>query len=105
MRYSLVLFDFDGTLADSLSRALAIYHEIAPGLGLKPILDVAVKQQTQLKELRLVVDKLDKQIDVRGEVLVNHEERLSRLEQRRDARRRADKLAERLADIPAAEKK
>ena len=51
MRYSLVLFDFDGTLADSLSRALAIYHEIAPGLGLKPILDVEAARMMPTRKL------------------------------------------------------
>src|SRR4051812_11993868 len=51
MRYSLVLFDFDGTLADSLSRALSIYHQIAPGLGLKPIADVEAARMMPTRKL------------------------------------------------------
>ncbi|HET6572136.1 MAG TPA: HAD hydrolase-like protein [Fimbriiglobus sp.] len=39
MRYPLVVFDFDGTLADSFGPALAAYNRIAPGLGLRPIDD------------------------------------------------------------------
>lgn len=39
MRYPLVVFDFDGTLADSFGPALAAYNRIAPGLGLRLIDD------------------------------------------------------------------
>jgi phosphoglycolate phosphatase-like HAD superfamily hydrolase len=39
MRYPLVVFDFDGTLADSFGPALATYNRIAPGLGLRSIAD------------------------------------------------------------------
>jgi phosphoglycolate phosphatase len=51
MRYALVLFDFDGTLADSLGPALAIYHRIAPGLGLKPITDVDAARSMPTRQL------------------------------------------------------
>jgi len=51
MRYPLVLFDFDGTLADSLARALMIYHQIAPGLGLKPIPDVEAARMMPTRKL------------------------------------------------------
>jgi len=39
MRFPLVVFDFDGTLADSLDQAIAIFRRIGPGLGLNPIAD------------------------------------------------------------------
>ena len=39
MRYPLVVFDFDGTLADSFGPALATYNRIAPGLGLRSVVD------------------------------------------------------------------
>lgn len=35
----LIIFDFDGTLADSWTRAVAIMHRIGPELGLKPLED------------------------------------------------------------------
>lgn len=41
MRYPLIVFDFDGTLADSWLRAVAIFKRIGPGLGLKPFEDEA----------------------------------------------------------------
>ncbi len=34
-----LVFDFDGTLADSFASAVAIFQRIGPSLGLKPILD------------------------------------------------------------------
>lgn len=34
-----LVFDFDGTLADSFASAVAIFQRIGPGLGLKPIAD------------------------------------------------------------------
>lgn len=40
MRFSHIVFDFDGTLADSLLRAVAIMQRIGPGLGLKPFHDL-----------------------------------------------------------------
>lgn len=39
MPFRLVLFDFDGTLADSLAAGLAIYNRLAPGLGCLPVTD------------------------------------------------------------------
>src|SRR5579885_1166157 len=51
MRYSLVVFDFDGTLADSLGVALATYNRIAPGLGLRPIEDVEAARTTPTRQL------------------------------------------------------
>ena len=39
MPFPLVVFDFDGTLADSFAQAVAIFRRIGPGLGLNPISD------------------------------------------------------------------
>lgn len=39
MKYRLVLWDFDGTLADSLSLALRVYNRLAATHGFKPIED------------------------------------------------------------------
>ena len=36
-RYTTLVFDFDGTLADSFASAVAIFERIGPGLGLKPL--------------------------------------------------------------------
>jgi len=36
MNYRLMVFDFDGTLADSMAASVAIFRKIGPGLGLKP---------------------------------------------------------------------
>ncbi len=40
MRYPLVVFDFDGTLADSLANSIAIFQRIGPELGLRPVVDL-----------------------------------------------------------------
>lgn len=39
MKHPLVVFDFDGTLADSLAQSVAIFRRIGPALGLNPIAD------------------------------------------------------------------
>ena len=39
MRYSVVLWDFDGTLADTLKLALRVYNEMAAEKGFRPITD------------------------------------------------------------------
>lgn len=51
MRYRLVLFDFDGTLADSLTVFLEVYKQIAPSLGLKPIEDIEAARSTPTRKL------------------------------------------------------
>ncbi len=51
MRYPLVVFDFDGTLADSFGPALATYNRIAPGLGLRPIEDVEAARSMPTRRL------------------------------------------------------
>lgn len=40
MPFRLVLFDFDGTLADSLAAGLALYNRLAPDLGCLPVTDL-----------------------------------------------------------------
>ena len=47
MRYSLVLWDFDGTLAETLPGVLRIFNELAAELGFTPVVDVqAVRDKT-----------------------------------------------------------
>jgi phosphoglycolate phosphatase len=53
MRYALVLWDFDGTLADTLGSVLEIFNELAPGFDLAPITDVqAIRDTMPLQFLR-----------------------------------------------------
>lgn len=51
MRYSLVLWDFDGTLADTLPGLLGIYNDLAAGLGFAPITDAAALRDTPPMEI------------------------------------------------------
>ncbi|MCZ2340323.1 MAG: HAD-IA family hydrolase [Bacteroidales bacterium] len=51
MPYRLVVFDFDGTLADTLSQAVATYNRIAPELGLRPITDVEAARAMPTRQL------------------------------------------------------
>ena len=51
MRYPLVVFDFDGTLADSLDLSLATFNRLAPELGLKPLTDLDAARRTPTKKL------------------------------------------------------
>ena len=51
MRFPLIIFDFDGTLADSWTRAIAILHRIGPGLGLKPFDDIESARAMPTKQL------------------------------------------------------
>jgi phosphoglycolate phosphatase len=41
MRYRLIVWDFDGTLADTVALALATYNELAPRHGCRPVDDPA----------------------------------------------------------------
>ncbi len=53
MRYALTVWDFDGTLADTLAGVLRIYNELAPQLGYAPVTDVqAVRDTTPMQFLR-----------------------------------------------------
>jgi HAD superfamily hydrolase (TIGR01549 family) len=40
MPFKLVVWDFDGTLADSLPTAVGIFNRLAPEMGFKPLVDV-----------------------------------------------------------------
>jgi phosphoglycolate phosphatase len=51
MTYRLVVFDFDGTLADSLGQLVAVYNRLAPGLGLKPVTDLEAARATPTRKL------------------------------------------------------
>ena len=51
MRYPLVVFDFDGTLADSFGPAVDILTRIGPALGLKPIADLETARTTPTRQL------------------------------------------------------
>lgn len=42
MARAAVIFDFDGTLADSLADVVAVYNQLAPGLGLRAVSAVDV---------------------------------------------------------------
>lgn len=57
MRYPLVVFDFDGTLADSLDLSLATFNRIAPDLGLRPLVDLAAARRTPTKRLLKQIDR------------------------------------------------
>ncbi len=55
MNYRLVVFDFDGTLADSVMSAVQIFQEIGPALGLKPMADLnAARYMPTRKVLKAV---------------------------------------------------
>lgn len=55
MNYRLVLFDFDGTLADSMMATVAIFQTIGPRLGLKPFDDLnAARNMPTRKVLKAV---------------------------------------------------
>ncbi len=55
MTFRLVVFDFDGTLADSMLASIRIFQEIGPGLGLKPFDDLeAARNMPTRKVLKAV---------------------------------------------------
>lgn len=51
MRYPQIVFDFDGTLADSLETAVAIFQKLAPILGLRPIEDLEAARGLTSRQL------------------------------------------------------
>ena len=46
-----LIFDFDGTLADSMSTSMAIFERIGPGLGLKPFADIDAARRMPTRKL------------------------------------------------------
>jgi phosphoglycolate phosphatase len=53
MRYALILWDFDGTLADTLPGLLQVFNDLAPEFGLRPIVDVqAVRDASPIQLIR-----------------------------------------------------
>ena len=55
MNYRLVVFDFDGTLADSMASSISIFQEIGPKLGLRPFTDLhAARNMSTRKVLKAV---------------------------------------------------
>ena len=50
-RYTTLVFDFDGTLADSFASAVAIFQRIGPSLGLKPLADPEQARDMPTKQL------------------------------------------------------
>ncbi len=62
MRYPALIFDFDGTLADTLSAAVSVYNDLAETYSLKKISadEIPALQEFELKELlnHLGVSKL-----------------------------------------------
>jgi phosphoglycolate phosphatase len=51
MRYRYVIFDFDGTLADSLAAAVAIFNRLAPQYRLTPLADLEAARSTPTRAL------------------------------------------------------
>jgi phosphoglycolate phosphatase len=51
MKFPLIIFDFDGTLADSWTRAVAILQRIGPDLGLKALDDVESARSMPTRQL------------------------------------------------------
>jgi phosphoglycolate phosphatase len=50
MPYKLVLWDFDGTLANSLSRAATLFNKLAPEFGFKPIEDLSAARNVSTRQ-------------------------------------------------------
>ncbi len=51
MKYSTIIWDFDGTLADTLGDALGIYNDLAAQHGFRPIDDMETVRNTPISEL------------------------------------------------------
>jgi phosphoglycolate phosphatase len=48
--FKLVVWDFDGTLADSLPAAVGIFNRLAPEMGFRPLADVAAARNTPMRQ-------------------------------------------------------
>ena len=51
MPYKLVVWDFDGTLADSLPTAVGIFNRLAPEMGFRPLDDVTAARGMSTRQL------------------------------------------------------
>jgi len=51
MPYKLVVWDFDGTLADSLPAAVGIFNRLAPEMGFRPLDDVTAARGMSMRQL------------------------------------------------------
>ncbi|MBN9120033.1 MAG: HAD-IA family hydrolase [Planctomycetes bacterium] len=51
MPFNLVVWDFDGTLADSLPAAVGIFNRLAPEMGFKPLEDLAAARGMSTRQL------------------------------------------------------
>jgi phosphoglycolate phosphatase len=51
MPFKLVVWDFDGTLADSLPTAVSIFNRLAPEMGFKPLEDVSAARGMSTRQL------------------------------------------------------
>jgi phosphoglycolate phosphatase-like HAD superfamily hydrolase len=69
MRYDLIVWDFDGTLADSLEVSVRTYNALAPRFGCKPVADVAAARglntTTLLKQHGVTLFKLPRMTAIR----------------------------------------
>ncbi|AMV29883.1 Pyrophosphatase PpaX [Gemmata sp. SH-PL17] len=50
MPFKLVIWDFDGTLADSLPSAVSIFNRLAPEMGIKPIGDLSAAREFSTRQ-------------------------------------------------------
>ena len=51
MAFKLVVWDFDGTLADSMPTALGIFNRLAVEMGAKPLSDLAAARNTSMRQM------------------------------------------------------
>src|SRR5437879_5904973 len=51
MRYQLIVWDFDGTLADTLACALRIYNQLAEQHGFRPVEDPNQARSLTIRQL------------------------------------------------------
>ena len=51
MPFKLVVWDFDGTLADSLPAAIGIFNRLAPEMGFRPLDDVTAARGMSMRQL------------------------------------------------------
>lgn len=51
MAYKLVVWDFDGTIADSLPTMVSIFNRLAPEMGFEPVTDLAAARDTPTRQL------------------------------------------------------